>query len=147
MTVVPEYTFIQKLNLPFGNDLTQDPYQYAGWPLNYASNQCPQLFSSNKGLTHCAKICFNTCPEQHPNRIEGLRLQIAQNQTLLEFIAPAIQEAESAQSIDSSLLHTVGSVSFPIPVTASGDTIKNVSNRIVTLLKPNYPFALNVTVC
>lgn len=146
MTVVAENTFIQKLNLPFSNNLTGDPYQYAGWPLGYSPSQCPQLYSSNKGLSYCAKVCLNTCPEQHPNHLDGLKLQIAQNQTLLEFLTPAIQEAKAAQEIDNSLLHAVGSVSFPIPATASSGAVKKVQSKITTLLKPSYPVALNVTV-
>jgi len=146
MVNTPAHTYIHApLGLPTDNPFITDSYQYSGFPLNYVPSTCPLPFSANTDVSNCLKICFNTCPEQNPDRLAGWQQMKAQNQSLVNFLGTAINQAVAAQSSLDTPVVITGSVSFPIPNTATAAAIQNVFNKTNNQFSRNFAFPLNST--
>jgi len=141
MVRTPANTYVN----PSGNFIPTDPYQYTGYPLQYDTSTCPQPFTSNQDPSNCYKICFNTCPELNPSATGAAKQMLAQNKTLVNYLAAAIPLAQQAFPTSISNAIISGTVSFPIPATATPTAIQNVVNKTRHLLTPNFPYNMNIT--
>jgi hypothetical protein len=138
MVTVPANTYFGRVIYPDGTPLALDPHQYEGYSIQTDRN-CQELFGTRTGPQFCDAYCMNSCPMLNPDAVAGTEEAIAQSQTILNYVQPAITAASKAVSQSNTLVKVTGYVIFNV----TGDISLNVASLIILDIQTKLSTALN----
>ena len=142
MVMAPRNTFFSSASWPAGTPVPSDPYQFSGEALRIADSACPEPFGSHSGSTFCPATCVNTCPDLNPSPVAAAVEKLAATTTLVNYLAPAITNADAAVAQAMAPVTINGAVSFPMP---EGMTLA-AAKAVMTLIQTNLPLGLGYSI-
>lgn len=145
MLTIPENTFFGNVSWPSGKQMALDPYQYTGASI-HTDGSCQELFGTRFGPQYCAPYCMNTCPMLNPDPVAGAQESIAQSQTLLTYVQPAIAAANVAVTTMNARVTISGLVDFVLPQAASAAVVAAVMNDIQVKVAASLPTPMTLRV-